>query len=71
MVMPDERGRRECDSAPCRLQAPADIDVVTRAKKDRIEAADRQQRRSPDGEVATWNVVREPIIDEHMARTTG
>src|SRR5687767_10975830 len=36
-VVPDERGGRKPDAEPLGLQPPADIDVVSGAKVDRVE----------------------------------
>src|SRR5262249_3067603 len=52
MVVPDQRGRRKANLPAARLQPPADIDVIARAKIDWIEPPDREKRFAPKRHIA-------------------
>ena len=66
VVVPDERRGRESDSLTLRLQPPADIDVVAGALVDGVETTDRQQRIAPERHVAARDVLRDPILEQHV-----
>ncbi len=71
VVMPDQRRRRKADGVAARLQAPADVDVVAGAQVDRIEAADRLERRLPERHVAARHVFGDAIVEQHVGRAAG
>ena len=69
--MPDDRGRTKGDDVAFLLQAPAKIDVVARLAILDIETADRVERPAIEGHVTTWNVLRDRVGEEHVARAAG
>ncbi len=70
-MMPDDRGRTKRDDVAFLLQAPAEIDVVARLAIFDIEAADRVERPAIEGHVTTWNVLRDRVGEQHVARSAG
>ena len=70
-MMPDDRGRAECDDVAFLLQAPAEIDVVARLAIFDIEAADGVERPAIEGHVTARNVLRHGVGQEHVARAAG
>src|SRR5215467_12032684 len=66
MLMPHEGRGCKRNAASRILQTPADVDVITRPVEDWIEATDGQESRSPHREIASGDVFREPVVEQHM-----
>src|SRR4030095_14955300 len=68
MVVPNERGRGKANLPASGLQPPADVDVVSRTQKRRIETSDGQQGVAPEGHVAARHVFGDSIVEKHVCR---
>src|SRR5215218_3700043 len=67
-VMPDHGGGSESDLAVL-LQSPTGVHVISGGAVNRIEAADRLQGRAPHCKVATGNVFRDFVSQQHLDGT--
>ena len=70
-VMPHEGPGGERDPAACLLQPPADVDVVARTMKLRIEAVDRFEHMAAKRHVAARHMLRHLIAFEHVRGLAG
>src|SRR5215208_1233040 len=57
-VMPDERGGIVSQRKALFLKAPTNVDVISRAAKPLVEAADLQQRSSTKSHIAARKMLR-------------
>ena len=70
-VVPDKTGVTESELAASLLQTPADIHVVTRRAKHRIEPADFLQRPFVKHHVAAGNVLGLTVGQHDVGRSAG
>src|ERR1051325_7794039 len=70
-MMPNNGGRTESQRPAFLLQAPADINVITRHPELRIKAANRLQRRHTKSHIASWNMFRFTVGQQNMDRPAG
>ena len=71
VVMPDHGRRTEPQPAATRLQAPAEIHVIARHPELRIETAHGLKPGLSEGHVATRNVFRLAVGEEHVRGSAG
>ena len=71
VVVPDHGRWAEAQPAATLLQAPAEIHVVTRHAQLRIETAHGLKPGFPEGHVATRNVLRLAVGEEHVRGSAG
>src|SRR5437588_12424593 len=69
VMVPDERRWGEANLSFTRLQAPADVDIVTGPNEKRSKATDRQQRIASEGHIASRYVLGAAVIQQHTSRT--
>src|SRR5438477_2648507 len=67
-MVPDDRRGAKCDRVSGLLDAPAKIHVVTGRMIFRIEATDAFERPAIPRHVTTWNVFRDRVGEQNVAR---
>src|SRR5262249_24776157 len=65
-MVPDDGRRADPNAIATREQAPTDIDVISRLREDRIEAADLVERPFAERHVAARNVLRRPVVQHDV-----
>jgi hypothetical protein len=66
MVVPHEGRCRESNLPAACLQAPAHVDIVSRAKIYGIEPADGKQCLALEGHVAAWDVFCGAVVEQDV-----
>ena len=67
-IMPDKARSAEAALKAALMQAPANIDVISRFAKNRIKTINLLERPLVEGHVAPWNVLRFVIGEHHVSR---
>src|SRR5438034_2340566 len=70
-MVPHDRSWTEAELPTRLLQLPAHVHIVASDAELRIEAADRLQRRFPEGHVAARDVLRLPVGEDDVRRAAG
>ena len=68
-VVPDQGGRAEAERPARVLEPPADVDIVARGAKARVEPVYRAQRVGPERHVAAGYVLGLVVGEQHVHRT--
>ena len=70
-VMPDDSPWRKPDPPPALLNPPADVDIIARNPKTRIESSDRAERGRFECHVAAGHMLGLLISAQHIDRSAG
>src|SRR5678815_281740 len=70
-MMQNHRARRETKRPTAVLESPAEVHVIARHAKGRIEPADRVEAGFPHGHVAPRQMLREFVVEQHVRGTPG